>query len=380
MAEPALRYPFAWPSAIDQPKELTDLHQDAIVTVRLPSGDTALLATRYEDVRALLASPVVSKNRNRPDVARMTDTPRVRHFQRQVEMDPPHHTRMRHLIAKAFTAARVERFRPRIQQITDELLDAMAAAGPPADLNRMFSYPLTIRTICELIGVPADEQSRFHDTGAPPWDYMAELIERKRAEPADDLISALIRVRDEDDGRLSDHELHWWSTVLLLAGYETTASQLTGSMVLLLSHPGELARVRADYGLINSAVEELLRCQVVGASLTMLRYVTEDIEVGGVTIPKGSSIIPSLESANQDPSVYGCPMRLDIAREDRQQLTFSTGRHFCVGAPLARAELQIAIESLLRRFPELRLAVGHDELPRQDDVFFQGFTQAPVAW
>ncbi len=380
MAEPRFRYPFAWPSATDQPKELADLHEQPILSVILPSGDTALLATRYDDIRALLAHSAVSKNRNRPGVARMTTTPRVKHFQRQVDMDPPHHPRMRRLIAKAFTTARVDAFRPRIKQIVDELLDELVHAGPPADLNTTFSYPVTIRVICELIGVPAEEQSRFHDTGAPPWEYMRELIERKRREPGDDLISALIRVRDENDGRLSDDELHWWSTVLLLAGYETTASQLSGSMVLLLSHPAELAKLRADFGLVADAVEELLRCQVVGASLTMLRYVTEDVEIGGVKIPSGSSIIPALESANQDPSAFGCPAHLDITRAERQQLTFSVGRHFCLGAPLARAELQIAIEGLLRRFPQLRLAVPTGELRRQDDPFFQGFVEVPVAW
>jgi cytochrome P450 len=372
-------YPFAWPSPTEQPVRFASLHEQPVVPVTLPSGDTAFLVTRYEDVRAVLANPAVSKNRNRPDVARMT-TDGARHFQRQVDMDPPHHPRMRRLIAKAFTQARVEGLRPRLREITDDLLDIMEDEGPPADLNRAVSYPLTIRIICELIGVPAKEQSQFDDPAHPPWAYMSELIERKRRTPEDDLISALIRVHDEEDGQLSDYELLWWSTVLLLAGYETSASQLSSSMVLLLSHPDQLARIRADYGLVRGAVEELLRCQLVGTSLTMLRYVTEDIEVGGVPIPKGSSVIPSLESANHDPTAFGCPAHVDVGRADRPQLTFSTGRHFCVGAPLARAELQIAIESMLRRFPDLRLAIPADELQRKDDPFFQTFIEVPLAW
>ncbi|MBO0867255.1 MAG: cytochrome P450 [Micromonosporaceae bacterium] len=374
-----LTYPFAWPSPVDQPAELTGLHDEPAVPVTLPSGDTALLITRYEDIRALLTNPHVSKNRNRPGVARMT-ADNSRAFQRQVAMDPPEHTRMRRLVGKAFSANRIEPFRPRIQAIADELLDQMAAAPQPADLNAMLSYPLTIRMICELLGVPADERDNFADPAKPPWGYMRDLIERKRADPADDLISALILVHDAEDGSLSDEELLWWSTVLLLAGYDTSASQLSGSVVLLLSHPDQLALLRADPALVPGAVEELLRYQVVGASLTMLRYVTEDIEVGGVLVPKGSSVIPALESANFDPAAFECPARFDIERGGRQQLTFGTGRHFCVGAPLARAELQIAIASLLERFPGLRLAVPVDALRRKDDAFFQTFTSVPVVW
>jgi cytochrome P450 len=379
MAVSSRSYPFAWPSAVEQPKELQDLHDEPIVQVTLPSGDTAFLVTRYDDIRAVLADPRVSKNRNRPDVARMT-TKKVKVFQRQVDMDPPGHTRMRRLIAKAFTAHRIDKFRPRIEQITDELLDELAGRTSPADLNQSFSYPLTIRIICELLGVPASERANFGDTSSPPWGYMRELIDRKRESPDDNLISALIKVSDEDGGRLSEDELHWWSTLLLLAGYETTASQLSGCAVLLLSRPDQVALLREDYSRVPGAVEELLRCQVVGSSLSMLRYVTEDIEVAGVKIPKGSSIIPVLESANHDQSAFACPGQLDVTRTGRQQLTFSTGQHFCVGAPLARAELQIALSGLLRRFPALRLAVPLGELRRQSDQFFQGFAEVPVAW
>lgn len=375
------RYPFAFPLAIEVPKELHDLHGEPVVPVTLPSGDTALLITRYDDIRAVLADPRVSKDRNRPDVARMT-LEKKKPFQSQVAMDPPGHTRMRRLIAKAFTAARVERLRPRVRELADGLVDAMVAGPMPADLCEAFTFPLTIQVICEILGVPVADRGRFHDQSTPPWQYMRELIQRKREDPEDDLISALIRVRDEDDGRLSDTELEFWCTVLLLAGYETTANQLGGSVVTLLDRPEQLAGLRTDLdGRMPRAVEELLRCQVVGSSLSMLRYVTEDIEVGGVPIPAGSSIIPALESANFDPSAFGCPAQLDLAREGRrQQLTFSTGQHFCVGAPLARLELQVGLTTLLRRLPGLRLAVGTDRLRRRDDVFFPGFVEIPVAW
>jgi pikromycin synthase len=350
--------------------------------IELPSGDSAWLVTGYHDVRALLTDPRVSKNRNRPDMARMvpaTGAP-VKHFGAQVEMDPPGHPRMRRLIAKAFTAARVEKLRPHVAEIVTELLDDMEAAGPTADLSKAFAHPLSIRVICELLGVPVEDRAAFAAVSEPPWAYMKELIARKRDEPGDDLISDLIRVSDADDGRLSDGELHWWSTVLLLAGYETSAHQILSAVVLLLSHPEQLAALRADLGLIPSTVEELLRHQVVGTSLSMLRYVTEDIDLGSVTIPRGSSVIPSLECANHDPSVFGDPGTFDITRADAAQLTFSYGRHFCPGAPLARIELQIGLAALVTRLPGLRLQVPVDALQRREDPYTQGFTELPVAW
>ncbi|MEU5210197.1 cytochrome P450 [Streptomyces sp. NPDC020742] len=375
-----LRYPFAWKGATDQPAELAAVHAEPLVRITLPSGDEALLVTRYDDIRAVLADPRVSKNRNRPGVARMT-TEKTKVFHRQVDMDPPGHTRMRRLIGKAFTAHRIERFRPRIQEIVDRLLAELAeSADGTVDLHRAFSRPLTIRIICELLGVPEEEQARFGDTSAPPWEYMREFIERKRADPDDALISALIEVSDADDGRLAEEELHWWSTLLLLAGYETTASQVTGCTVMLLDRPELRERLLADGADVATAVEELLRCQVVGSSLSMLRYVTEDIEIAGVTVPAGSSIIPALEVGNHDPAAFGCPHQVDLDRAERPQLTFSTGQHYCPGAPLARAQLQIALSSLLRRFPGLRLAVPSAELRRQEDLFFQGFTDVPVTW
>lgn len=375
------QYPFAFPSASEVPKELYDLHSEPVVPVTLPSGDTALLITRYEDIRAVLADRRVSKNRNRPDVARMT-VEKKKAFQSQVSMDPPDHTRMRRLIAKAFTANRVERLRPRVRELAEGLVDAIVEGSAPADLAEGFAFPLTIQVICEILGVPIEDRDLFHDKNTPPWQYVRELIERKRKAPDDNVISALIRVHDEDDGRLSDTELQFWSTVLLLAGYETTANQLGGCAVVLLDRPEQLAYLRADLdGRMPRAVEELLRCQVVGSSLSMLRYVTEDIEVGGVHIPRGSSIIPALECANFDPSAFSRPAEFDLARDDRQaQLSFSSGQHFCLGAPLARLELQVGLTTLLRRLPELRLTVPSGRLRRRDDAFFPGFVEIPVTW
>jgi cytochrome P450 len=381
MADRCPRYPFAWPSQVDQPHEFADVHRAPALKIELPSGDEAWLVTRYHDVRALLSDPRISKNRNRPDMARMAPGGgRTKHFGNQVEMDPPGHPRMRRLIGQAFTAARVERLRPRVAAIVDELLDELAAGPRPVDLSTAFAHPLSIRVICQLLGVPAGDEGRFVGASEPPWEYMADLIAAKRAEPGDDLVSALIAVSDSADGRLSDGELHWWSTVLLLAGYETSAHQMLSAVVTLLADRPALDSLRADLTLIPSAVEELLRHQVVGTSLSMLRYVTEDIDVGGVTIPKGSSVVPSLECANHDPSVFTDPLRLDLTRSGPAQLTFSHGRHFCVGAPLARIELQLGLAGLLSRFPDLRLAGDLDGLHRREDLFTQGFSAVPVTW
>jgi cytochrome P450 len=382
MESPDVSYPFDWQSPVDQPEQLADVHRQPALPVRLPSGDRAWVVTGYHDVRRLLTDPRISKNRNRPDVARMTppEGGPVKHFTHQVEMDPPGHTRMRRLIGKAFTAARVERLRPRIGEIVEDLLDDLARGPRPADLSAAYAHPLSIRVICELLGVPAGDAPQFAALHEPPWEYMADLIERKRSAPGDDLISALIQVTDADDGRLSPTELHWWSTVLLLAGYETTAHQMLSAVVTLLCHPPGLAALRADPAPIPAAVEELLRHQVVGTSLSMLRYVTEDVDVSGVTIPSGASVIPSLECANHDPAVFDEPLELDLARSGPPQLTFSFGRHFCVGAPLARVELQLGLGGLLHRFPHLRLAEPADRLRRRADPFTQGFAAVPVVW
>jgi len=377
--EAMYEYPFAWPSPVDQPTQWQDVHEEPLVPVRLPSGDTALLVTRYDDVRAVLADHRVSKDRSRKGTARMTEKNEKVFQARPVAMHGEEHGRVRRLIAKAFTARRVEGLRPRIAQIVDELLEDLAGKPQPVDLNAEFSFPLTIRVICELLGVPDAERANFGDTSNPPWGYMRDLIERRRAAPGDDLISAMIQAHDADDGRLTTEELVWWCTLLLLAGYETTANQLSGSVVLLLNKPAEVERLWAQPELVPAAVEELLRCQVVGSSLSMLRVVTEDIEVAGQTVPAGTSVIPGLDSANHDPKAFGCPARFDLDRsERRQQLTFSTGQHFCLGAPLARVELQEAIGRLIRRLEHLSLAVPTAELSRAEDVFFPAFTEVPV--
>jgi cytochrome P450 len=390
-------YPFVRPAPLEPPKELTDLREQPTVAVTLPSGDEALLVTRYADVRKLLTDDRLSRNLSRPGAARISRNNQM--FQDpRIDPDPPNHTRVRRLVMSAFTPARVEAMRPFVEKTVAELLDTMERDGGPADLNQALAFPLTIRVLCELIGVPVQDTDRFRgwtdhflsvgrytgpEIGAAMRElaaYIAGLIDAKRAEPMDDLISAMIKVRDEDDGRLEEYELQWWCRLLLLVGYETTATQIGGGVALMLAHPGELDKLKADWCLLPAAVEEMLRWKLVGSSVSMLRYAVDDIPMDGYTIPKGSSVIPAVDSANLDESVFPDPLTFDISRDATRQLTFSAGLHFCIGASLARLEIQVATEALFRRFPGLRLTVRPDELKRQEGALLEGFVELPVTW
>ncbi|MEV4188571.1 cytochrome P450 [Streptosporangium canum] len=391
-------YPFQWTPPMEVPDGLRGLREKALVEVRLPSGDTAVMVTRYKDVRRLFADERLSKNIARPGVARISADNEL-FVDPEIDADPPDHTRMRGLVTKAFTARRIELLRPFAQAITDDLVEKMAEGRGPVDLNEALAFPLPILVICKLLGIPPEDRNKFRRlvdgflsvTKLPPqeveecrkglWDYLVELIAAKRADPEDDLIGALIKARDEDDNRLSEHELHFWTQSLLIAGYVTTASQIGTGTAVLLHRRDLVEEIRADYSLVPSAVEELLRTQIMGSSIGTLRYALTDIELSdGTTIKSGSSVLLSEESANMDESVFTDPFTLDIRRKENHHMTFGAGIHYCVGAALARMELQVATESLLRRFPDIRLAVPADALPRGLGGFMEGFSEIPVTW
>nr|ADE22287.1 putative cytochrome P450 hydroxylase [Streptomyces flavogriseus] len=393
------RYPFAWTPPMQVPEALRDVHKSSAMEVTLPSGDVATLVTRYKDVRALFADKRLSRNIARPDCARISKDNDL-FMDPNIDPDPPEHTRVRSLVTKAFTARRIEALRPYVQQVADELLDAMEASEQPVELNEAFAFPLPIMVICKLLGVPAEDRDRFRGyvdgflsvTKMPPekvgecrqnlWKYLGNLIEAKRENPGDDLVSELIRVRDdEDDSRLNEHELHFWTQGLLIAGYVTTASQIGTGTAVLLHHPEFVRAIQADWSLVPSTVEELLRTQIMGSSVGTMRYAIDDIPLSdGSVIKKGTSVLLSEEGANVDPEVFDCPMELDIRRKENHHMTFGAGLHYCVGAALARMELQVATESLLRRFPDIRLAVPAEEMPRALGGFMEGFTEIPVEW
>ncbi|GHF69215.1 cytochrome P450 [Streptomyces mashuensis] len=396
-----LSYPFPWTPPMEIPDALRGLRDQAAVTVTLPSGDRALMVTRYADVRALFADHRLSRNisrRQRPDVARISADNEL-FADPEINPDPPDHIRVRGLVTRAFTARRVEALRPVAQGVCDELIAAMKAGTRPTDLNEAFAYPLPIRVICRLLGVPLEDRDRFRYlvdgflsvTKLPVeemqrcreglWQYLGELIDSKREQPGDDLVSGLIKARDEDNNRLSEHELRFWTQGLLIAGYVTTASQIGASTAVLLHHRELVEEIQADWSLVPSAVEELLRTQIMGSSVGTLRYAVEDIPLSdGTVIAKGTSVLLSEESANMDEEVFPEPFRLDIRRTDNHHMTFGAGLHYCAGAALARMELQVATRSLLEQLPDLRLAVPGDRLPRGLGGFTEGFTEIPVTW
>ena len=366
-----------------------------VFRAELPDGRIAWLVSGYESVRRMVIDQrfsralAVAPGRALPGFE-MSAAGSVS------GTDPPEHTRLRKLVASAFTARRVEALRPRVAGIVSQLIDAMTGRTQPADLVASFSLPLPAQVICEMLGVPAADVEQFHawsdaiigdwqrDSGeimtaaAELYGYFGTLIETKRAQPADDLTSALIAARDDAD-RLSEHELTAMCCGLLIAGHETTANQINLSLLLLLDHPGQVAVLRADPGLIPGAVEELLRCTRLGG-LPPARVTREDIQLGGVVIPAGELVIPLYSTANRDPSVFTDPDRFDVTREAASHLAFGAGVHHCLGAQLARVELQEAFRGLIGRLPGLRLAVPASDLEFKPGMAIHSLRELPVRW
>ncbi|MFE1954683.1 MULTISPECIES: cytochrome P450 [Streptomyces] len=392
-----LGYPFARASALEPCPHYARLRAESPVQrVRMPSGDPAYLVTTYEDVRTVLSDARFSRAATtNPDAPRMGKA--TQNFRSLLNMDAPEHTRVRKLVSREFTVRRVNDLRPRIQAHTDAFLDAMEASGSPADLIPALAFPLPVTMICELLGVPFEDREKFGAwsaaflaTASLPAeevlaaqvalrDYLAEQVARKRAHPGTDLLSALVSIHDTDEGRLDEQELIFLGISLLVAGHETTVNQIGNSVLALLTHPEELAAVREDPERIGRATEELLRMYPPGDE-ALLRIALEDVELSGTVVPAGSAVLPSLGSANRDACQFAGADTLDIGREVNPHLTFGQGTHYCLGSGLARAELQIAVGTLLRRFPTLRLAVDVSELPRPEGRLVHGVSSLPVAW
>ncbi len=309
--------------------------------------------------------------------------------------DAPDHTRLRSLVSKAFTARRVEALAPRIQEIVDELLDD---APERFDLMSEFAYPLPARVICELLGVPTEDQQLIIDRAPalavgidpspmrPPGviaaadeatrfldAYLCELIERRRAEPKDDMLSALITA-EEEGGHLSERELVATILLLLVAGHETTANLIGNAIGVLSREPAELARWRSDPSIDRSAVEELLRYD--SPVQMTLRIALEDIVIGKHEVPKGGFVVLIVGAANRDPLVFEDAQKLDLGRNPNAHLAFGGGAHFCIGAPLARLEARIALTTLVRRFPNL--AVVPRSAVRRESFTIRGYSKLEV--
>ncbi|MFF3751571.1 cytochrome P450 [Streptomyces sp. NPDC002018] len=362
-----------------------------LLKVRLAYGEPGWLVTRYADARLVLGDRRFSRTEDGRDGPRQWPEPRTGGI---LGMDPPHHTRLRTLVAKAFTGHRVETLRPEVARLADRLVDRLIAAGPPADLVEDYALPIPVAVICRLLGVPVEDRPLFRawsdaalsTSGLTPEEfdrnreelraYMAGLIDRHRKEPADDLMSALIEARDVDD-RLSETELNELCVGILIAGHETTATQIPNFVHVLLGHPEQLGRLRADPSLIPGAVEELLRFVPLGAGAAFPRYATEDIEVGGTLVRTGEAVLVAMGAANRDAIRFGSPGTLDIGRESNQHLGFGHGVHHCLGAPLARVELQEALRALLTRLPGLRLA---GDIGWKQQMIVRGPRTMPIGW
>lgn len=392
------RYPFGEPVRLDMHPLLATLRrEEPVARIQLPYGGEGWLVTRYDDVRLVLADPRFSRARtvDREDLPR--STPEPPRGDSPLNLDPPEHTRLRKLVAKAFTGRRVQQLRPRSEQIANELLDDIEKSGAPADLMAQFAMALPVTVICEMLGVPTAEQHRFRDfsdailsttahTRAQTIEartglesYLAELIAQRRSEPADDLLTALVAARDEDD-RLSEPELVNLVLTLLIAGHETTGNEIANFVYVLLTEPGQWDLLQRNPDLLPGAIEELLRYVQLSAGGAFARIATEDVVLSGVTIREGDAVFVDAQAANRDETVFSSPEDLDFTRTSNPHLTFGHGIHHCLGAQLARVELQVAIGTLLRRFPTLHLAVPLDEVPWKTGMLVRGPKALPVAW
>lgn len=386
MSERPVLLPYTDPAFVADPFPLyAKLREDGPVRhVLIGGGLEAWLVTRYEDALAALSDHRLSSDvRDASDtrlLQQLPETERESMLSNMLRSDPPDHTRLRRLVSKAFTARRVAAMRPRIQDVTDRLLDAVVGSGR-ADLIADFALPLPVTVISELLGVPVDDRHDFQrwtdrmimrgpELPDPAvvneaWQhmraYVTELIGAKRQDPGDDLLGALVTARDEEQ-RLTEDELIAMVFLLLVAGYITTVNLIGGGIAMLLAHPDQLDLLRSDPGLLPGAVEEFLRYDGP-VNPGIARFAREDAEIAGVTVPRGATVLIASAIADRDPARFAAPERLDITRQDNAHLAFGHGIHYCLGAPLARLEGQIAIGTALRRLPGLALAVAPDELP-----------------
>jgi cytochrome P450 len=310
--------------------------------------------------------------------------------------DPPDHTRLRKLVSKAFTARRVTGLRPRVEAIAASLLDplgARLAAGETADLIEGFAFPLPVTVICELLGVPVEDQAQFREwshaivgdgggqdtfraVGEAMYGYFSKLVAEKRAHPADDLVSALIDARDSGDS-LNERELMSMLWLLLVAGHETTTNLIASGTLALLTSPAQLARLRSDPSLLPGAVDELLR-YVNPLNHATERFTLEPVQIGGVTIPAREWVLCVTSSANRDPDRFPAADTLDVGRDAGGHVAFGHGIHFCLGAPLARLEGEVAFGALLGRFPDLSLAADPATLRWRPSSLIHGLEALPV--
>lgn len=390
--------PTARTCPFDPPPELERFREEQpLRPLAFPDGHVGWLVTSDSLARVVLADPRFSARlellrfpvrRPEPEGFAMGKPARPGFF---LFIDPPSHTRYRRLLTGHFTVRRMKQLEPRIEEIVADHLDAMERSGPPVDLMEAFALPIPSLAICELLGVPYSDREDFQRNSLTPFNldatdeqassalqsldqYFAELIRRKRNDPADDLLSALVA-----SGELSDDELTGVGMLLLLGGHETTANMLSLGTFALLSHPDQADALRSGDASMDQAVEELLRYLTI-AQFGLPRTALEDVTLDGQLIKAGQTITISLPAANRDPERFDNPDQLDLSRSATGHLAFGHGIHQCIGQQLVRVEMRIGYTALFRRFPTLRLAVSPEEVPLRSDMVTYGVHKLPVAW
>jgi cytochrome P450 len=380
----------------DPPPEYAQWRQSEGLRRAVWNGSTVWVVSRYEDIKAAMTDPRISANTlggvQGGAIANSENAPPI--FPR---MDDPGHARLRRMLTKDFTVKRVDAIRPRIEEMANGFIDEMISKGSPADLVRGYALPVPSLVISLLLGAPYTDHEFFQektsvmlsltapkeDRGAATlalFTYLQELVARKESEPGDDLISRLI-IEHVATGEISRETVAMNGFILLNAGHETTANMIALGTLALLQHPAELARIRDadDLALIANAVEELLRYLTIVHSL-VARVAIEDVTIGGQLIRAGEGLVMNLPAGNWDTAFVGEPGNLDIDRSVRGHVAFGYGVHQCIGQILARAELQIALPTLLRRLPGLRLAVPFEQLRFRNDMSIYGVHELPVEW
>ncbi len=397
-----LSFPFR-PESLYQPApEWAELRSSRpVARIQMPDGTLAWLVTRADDVRQVFFDPRFSRA---AAAAAATEAGQggvsmAAGCESIIGMEGAEHARLRGLVAGTFTFRKTEAMRPKVRALVNELIDGLMARPQPGDLAEDFSLQLPIRVLCELLGVPAEDQGFFRSSAEVVvgdelrdpdvsrvmlgrlLEYFEKLIARKREHPADDLISALVQAKDTG-GKLSHHELRLLGLVTLIAGYESTAAEINMFVLSLFRYRQEWERLKAHQELLPQAVEELMRfCLLTDVGTGFPRVTTEDVELGGVTIPAGALVLPAFIPAGRDPALFRDPDRLDVTRDGKiAHFGFGAGAHRCLGSGLARVELQEALRGLMTRMPGLRLAVPDSDLRLMPGRIVHTFESLPVLW
>ncbi|MFF3372176.1 cytochrome P450 [Streptomyces sp. NPDC002680] len=399
-----LRLPMPTDGPLGPPPEWKQLRERCpVATVELPSGDKGVFLTRYDHVRALLSDPRFSRPAAEDDGARIAPegaggVVADGGLSDVVPVRGEGHQRWRGRLAKYFTVKQVAALRPGMTRTAEDLVDAMVESGRPADLKASLGFPLPVYVICDILGVSVDDRPRFSfwsdaflnvtryskEQTAAAYDefvtYMTRLVEAKRLAPGEDMLSVLLQEGDADDQGMSDAELIGTGMSLLVAGHETTANMIGKMVALLLADRSRWERLLDDPSLVRGAVDEALRFDVNVGNFGIRRYLTEDFEIDGELLPGGTTVFCGMSAANRDETVFADADIMDLDRLPNPHLTFGAGPHSCLGQSLARTELQVVLEVLLRRLPTLELAVPAAELEQVEGLSVGGLRKVPVRW